>query len=67
MSQISIDDKVYELETLSDAARLQLANVQITDAEIQRLQRQIAIAQTARSTYAAALKNELPADTGTVN
>ncbi len=63
MPQVTIDQVTFELENLSDAARAQLANVQITDSEIQRLQIQLAIAQTARIAYASALSKELPAST----
>jgi len=60
---ITIDDKEYFLEDLSDAARAQLVSLQITDQEISRLQRQEKIAQTARNAYAQALSAELPKDT----
>ena len=61
MPQIAIDSVNYELDDLSENAKQQLANVQITDAEIARLQTQLAIANTARLAYASALKAELPA------
>lgn len=60
MPQIAIDSVNYELDDLSENAKQQLANVQITDAEIARLQTQLAIANTARLAYASALKAELP-------
>ena len=60
MTAITIDGKSYDMMTLSDAAKQQLANIQATDSEIQRLQIQMAIAQTARTAYAAALNAELP-------
>jgi hypothetical protein len=60
MNLITIDEIPYEIDTLSNAARQQLANVQVTDAEIQRLKSLLAIAATARAAYAAALKGELP-------
>jgi hypothetical protein len=60
MNLITIDEISYEIDTLSNAARRQLANVQVTDAEIQRLKSLLAIATTARAAYAAALKDELP-------
>jgi hypothetical protein len=61
MSQVTIDGQIYELESLSDNAKLQLRNLQIVDEEIRRLQMQMAIAQTARAAYSSALKSELPA------
>ena len=59
---ITIDDKEYVLEDLSEAARAQLISLQITDQEIIRLQQQQKIAQTARNAYAQALNAELPKD-----
>ena len=59
---ITIDDKEYFLEDLSEAARAQLVSLQITDQEIIRLQQQQNIAQTARNAYAQALSAELPKD-----
>ena len=41
---ITIDDKEYILDDLSDAARAQLVSLQFTDQEISRLQRQEKIA-----------------------
>lgn len=57
---LTIDNTEYNVADLSEAARTQVVNVRITDEEIARLNRQLAIAQTARTAYANALKNELP-------
>jgi hypothetical protein len=59
MPIIKIDDKDYDSEKLSEEAKSQLINVQVCDQEIQRLQSQLAIAQTARATYASALNAAL--------
>ena len=59
----TIDGTEYPLNSLSDEARSQLQMLRITDQEIQRLQWQLAIAQTARNTYAQALKAKLPSPT----
>jgi pyruvate dehydrogenase complex dehydrogenase (E1) component len=59
---ITINDKEYVLDDLTDAARAQLVSLQVTDQEISRLQRQQNIAQTARNAYAQALSAELPKD-----
>ena len=59
---ITIDDKEYVLDDLSEAARAQLVSLQVTDQEIIRLQQQQKIAQTARNAYAQALNAELPKD-----
>jgi hypothetical protein len=60
MPTIKINDKNYDTETLSDAAKAQLTSLQVTDQEIQRLNIQLAIAQTARNAYARALGELLP-------
>ncbi|ODC04823.1 hypothetical protein BFW38_16100 [Terasakiispira papahanaumokuakeensis] len=58
---VKINGQEYALDALSDTARQQLNNLRFTDAEIQRLQAQLAIAQTARSAYAQSLQAELDA------
>ena len=55
LESITLNGTTYAMADLSAAARAQVENVQLVDAEIARLQRQIAIAQTARNAYAAAL------------
>jgi hypothetical protein len=60
MPIIKIDNKDYETDTLSEQAKTQLINLQVCDQEIQRLQAQLAIAQTARMTYARVLGEALP-------
>lgn len=60
MTEITIDNIKYDLDTLSDKAKQEFANLQVTDQEMQRLQTMLAIAGTARNAYAAALKAELP-------
>lgn len=57
---ITIDNKQYELETLSAEAKAQLASLQFVDAETQRLQAHVAALQTARNAYAKALSAALP-------
>ncbi|WP_195763487.1 DUF6447 family protein [Duganella guangzhouensis] len=52
---ITINGTSYASENLNDAAKLQAANIQVVDAELARLQQQVAIAQTARNAYVAAL------------
>jgi cell division protein ZapA (FtsZ GTPase activity inhibitor) len=60
MTTITIDNQNYELETLSDEAKNQLASIQFVDGELQRLNAQAAVLQTARLAYANALKDALP-------
>jgi hypothetical protein len=59
MPIVNIDGKEYDSDKLSAEAKAQLASLQVTDAEIQRLQMQLAIFQTARSAYASGLKASL--------
>lgn len=57
---VTIDGREFNLDDLSENARNQLLNLRVTDQEVQRLNQQLAIAQTARTAYANALKKELP-------
>jgi predicted nucleic acid-binding protein len=57
---IPIDDKEYDIESLSDEAKKQIVSMRVADEEIAALQRKLAIAQTARNAYANALREELP-------
>jgi hypothetical protein len=59
---ITIDNKEYVLDDLSEDAKAQLVSLQVTDREIIRLERQQKIAQTARNAYAQALSAALPKD-----
>jgi len=52
---ITINGTSYASENLNETAKLQALNVQVVDVELARLQQQIAIAQTARNAYVAAL------------
>jgi len=60
MPMIKIDDKDYELDSLSHEAKAQLVMLQFVDAELQRLQGQTAVLQTARVAYSKALNEALP-------
>jgi hypothetical protein len=59
MSTISIDNKEYKLEDLSEETKAQLVSMQFVDAEINRLQAQLAAMQTARNAYAQAVSGLL--------
>lgn len=56
---ITINDQAYNLADLSEQAHVQLANIQVVDAELTKLQQQIAIYQTARNAYVQALVAEV--------
>ena len=60
MTTIKIDNRDYDLDTLSDEAKAQLQSLQFVDAELARLQAQTAVLQTARMAYAKALQAALP-------
>lgn len=57
---LTIDGTEYNVADLSDNARQQVANLRVTDAEIEKVKQQLAIYQTARTAYARALSEELP-------
>lgn len=60
MPKITIDEKEYELDDLSQEAKAQLDSMLASDTKIAELQRDLAIVQTARNAYAIALKELLP-------
>jgi hypothetical protein len=64
MPTIKIDAKEYELDTLSQEAKAQLASIQFVEQELARLQMQVAALQTARNAYLQGLKAALPAFSG---
>ena len=57
--KVSIDGTEYILDDLSDNAKAQLLNIQFVDAQIQQLNNEWAVADTARIGYTRALKAEL--------
>ena len=52
---VTINGTNYSTAKLSAEAHVQVQNIQVADAEISRLQQQLALAQTARNAYSAAL------------
>ena len=60
--KITIDGREFNLADLSEEARQQLVNIRFVDQEVAQLQRQLAIAQTARAAYARALNKALGLD-----
>ena len=57
---ITIDNKQYNLDSLSEDAKAQLFSLQFCDRELARLQAQTAAYQTARAAYSKALQAALP-------
>lgn len=58
-AKITIDGTEYAIEDMSDNARAQLANIQFVDAQLQQLNNEWAVSDTARIGYTNALKKEL--------
>lgn len=59
MATITIDDKEYEVDSLSEESKAQLVSLRYVDSELARLQAQAAALQTARNAYRRALKQTL--------
>jgi len=60
MQSINIDGVDYDAAKLSPETLAQLGSIHFVDQELERLQAQIAVLQTARLAYAKALKELLP-------
>ena len=60
MPIIKIDDRDFDVESLSPEAKQQLDMVMATENKLRELQRDTMITQTARNAYLAALKAALP-------
>ena len=58
-SAVTVDDKEYKVEEMSEDAKAQLSNIQFVDAQILQLRNEWAVSDTARLGYTAALKGEL--------
>ncbi len=59
MATITIDGKEYSLDDLNDVAKENVGSLQFVQAEINRLQAQLAVYNTAANAYSKALKNQL--------
>ena len=57
--KITIDEVEYNVGDLSDHAKVQIINIKFVDQQLQQLQNEFAVADTARIGYTNALKNEL--------
>ena len=57
--KITIDGVEYNLNDLSDNAKNQVANIQFVDAQLQQLNNEWAVSDTARIGYTNSLKAEL--------
>lgn len=59
MPKIIVDDIEYNTEDLSENGKAQLASLQFLEVQMNKLKSEIAVYQTARNSYLAALKVEL--------
>lgn len=59
MPKFTIDDVDYNSEDLSPNGKAQMASLQFLDVQVKKLNSEIAVYQTARNAYVAALKAEL--------
>lgn len=57
--KITIDDVEYNLDDLSDKAKAQIPNIQFVESQLQQLNNEWAVSDTARIAYTNALKAEL--------
>ena len=63
MAKIKIDGKSYDTDAFSDQAKATHASLQFVKEKLQQLHNELAIADTARLAYSAALKRELARNT----
>lgn len=59
MPNIKIDEKEYDLDSIPNEAKAQIEMLLATDNKIRELQRDLAIAQTARVAYGRSLASAL--------
>ena len=59
MAKITIDDKEYETDDMSEDAKAQLQSLQFVANELTRLQMKTAALQTAQNAYGKALQEAL--------
>lgn len=57
--RITINEVEYNLKDLSDYAKAQIASIEFVDSQIQQLNNEWAVADTARIGYTNALKSEI--------
>ena len=59
MPKITVDDIEYNSEDLTDNGKAQLASLQFLEVQMNKINNELAVYQTARNAYVAALKAEL--------
>lgn len=59
MPKITVDSIEYNTEDLSDNGKAQLASLQFLEVQLNKINSEVAVYQTARNAYISALKEEL--------
>ncbi len=59
MPKITVDEIEYNTEDLSENGKAQLASLQFLEVQMNKIKSEIAVYQTARNSYVAALKSEI--------
>lgn len=59
MAKVTIEGKDYELDELSEQAKGTIVSLQFVQAEIKRLEAQLAVYKTAEMAYIRGLKKEM--------
>ncbi|EEF27482.1 conserved hypothetical protein [Ricinus communis] len=59
-TEVTVDGVTYKLSELSEAAREQVASLQFVEAQMTELNAKLAVYQTARNAYQAALQQLVP-------
>jgi len=59
MPKVNVDGLEYNTEDFSDNAKAQFASLQFLEAQMKKIQAEIAVYKTARHTYLTELKKEL--------
>jgi hypothetical protein len=60
MAKVNINGSEFDTDNMSDEAKNQLVMLQFTDAEIRRLEGQLAVYRTAKIAYSKALVEAFP-------
>jgi hypothetical protein len=59
MPKITIDDIEYNTEDLSDNGKAQVASLQFLEVQMNKINSEIAVYETAKTAYISALKSEI--------
>ena len=62
MPKITVDGIEYNTEDLTENGKAQLASLQFLEVQMNKIKSEIAVYQTARNSYVAALKAELESE-----